>query len=164
MIQTIGAFIEYFDGVRRRTLNYVRTIPPDRFDWSPRAGELSCGDLVRHIAAAEQMFVGVVVTGQWKYAGHDRALAENFDAALAYLDAVHGKAMTRLRGVPDADLMLPRPALKGQPVKTWHWLMAMVEHEVHHRSQLAVYLTLMGVEPLQIYGLTIEDIVALTTT
>jgi uncharacterized damage-inducible protein DinB len=40
----------------------------------------------------------------------------------------------------------------------------MVEHEVHHRSQLAAYLTQMGVEPPQIYGLTIEDIVALTTT
>jgi uncharacterized damage-inducible protein DinB len=164
MIQSIGAFIEYFEGVRRRTLNYIGAIPPDRFEWSPRAGELTCGDLVRHIAAAEQMFVGVAVGGRWKYAGHDRALAENLDAARTYLNAVHGEEMARLRGVRDADLTQSRPALKGQPVKTWRWLMAMVEHEVHHRSQLAAYLTQMGVEPPQIYGLTIEDIVALTTT
>lgn len=41
--------------------------------------------------------------------------------------------------------------------------MALVEHEVHHRSQLAVYLTLLGVEPPQVYGLGIEDVIARAT-
>ncbi len=54
--------------------------------------------------------------------------------------------------------------LEGPPVKAWRILLAMAEHEVHHRSQLAVYLALMGVEPPQIYGLKIEDIIELTTT
>jgi uncharacterized damage-inducible protein DinB len=48
-------------------------------------------------------------------------------------------------------------------VKTWHLLMAMIEHEVHHRSQLAVYLSLMGVQPPQIYGLKLEEVIALLT-
>ncbi len=164
MLQSVGAFIEYFDGIRRRTLNYVQTIPADRFEWSPRAGEMTCGDLVRHIAAAEKMFAGVAVGGEWKYAGHGRALAGDLDAAIAYLDACHAEAMARLRETSDADLSLPRPALKGHPIKAWRWLMAMVEHEVHHRSQLAVYLAQMGVEPPQIYGLKVEEIIAQTTT
>ncbi len=42
--------------------------------------------------------------------------------------------------------------------------MALVEHEVHHHSQLSAYLALMGVPPPQIYGLTIEEIVALAST
>jgi uncharacterized damage-inducible protein DinB len=41
--------------------------------------------------------------------------------------------------------------------------MAMIEHEIHHRSQLAVYLSLLGVEPPQIYGLGVEDVIALAT-
>jgi uncharacterized damage-inducible protein DinB len=38
--------------------------------------------------------------------------------------------------------------------------MAMVEHEVHHRSQLDCYLAEAGVEPPQIYGWRMEDVMA----
>jgi uncharacterized damage-inducible protein DinB len=38
--------------------------------------------------------------------------------------------------------------------------MAMVEHEVHHRSQLDCYLAQAGVEPPQIYGWRMEDVMA----
>jgi uncharacterized damage-inducible protein DinB len=41
--------------------------------------------------------------------------------------------------------------------------MAMVEHEIHHRSQIAMYLSLMGVPPPHIYGLGVEDVIALAT-
>jgi len=164
MISSTTAFIDYFDGIRKRTLNYIRALPPDKMDWSPRVGELTCGDLMRHLAAAEKMFVGVVVTGAWKYVGHDQIIAPTRDAAIAHLGAIHRDALDALRAFDDAQLFEPRPALKGQPVKAWRWLMALVEHEVHHRSQLASYLAMMGVAPPQIYGLTIEDIVALTTT
>lgn len=164
MISSIHAFADYFEGIRKRTLNYIRAIPADRIDWSPRAGELTCGDLIRHLTAAETMFTGVVIEGKWKYVGHDANLALTLDAVIARLETSHADAMAKLRAVNDAQLIEPRPSLKGPPAKAWRWLMALVEHEVHHRSQLAVYLALMGVEPPQIYGLGIEDIVALTTT
>ncbi|MCP4356861.1 MAG: DinB family protein, partial [Chloroflexi bacterium] len=74
----------------------------------------------------------------------------------------HSVAMTTLRTLSDTELYQSRPTLNSRPVKAWRLLMAMVEHEVHHRSQLAVYLALMGVESPQIYGLGIEDIVVLS--
>jgi uncharacterized damage-inducible protein DinB len=40
--------------------------------------------------------------------------------------------------------------------------MAMTEHEVHHRSQLASYLTWMGVEAPHVFGLGVEDVMRLT--
>lgn len=128
MIQSVSAFIEYFDGVRRRTNNFIRAVPADRIDWSPKEGEWTCGEIVRH------------------------------------LEHCHSEAMAALRGLSDADLYQPRPTLNGPPVKAWRLLMAMVEHEVHHRSQLAVYLALMGVEPPQIYGLGLEDVIALSAS
>lgn len=164
MIQNTHSFVEYFDSIRRRTMNFVRLIPPDQFDWSPREVEFTCGDLVRHLAATEQTFVGAAINGQWRYRGHDRALASTLDAAIAYLDAGHAEAMTALRSLNDAELDQPRPSLKGPPAKAWRWLMAMVEHEIHHRSQLAVYLMLLGVKPPHLYGLGVEDVIALTTT
>ena len=108
------------------------------------------------------MFVGVVVDGRWKYAGHTDG-PRTLDALVAHLDAVHAATMDRLRGLPNSVLDEPRPSVQGPPAKAWRWLMALVEHEVHHRSQLAVYLADMGVAPPHIYGLGVEDLIALAT-
>ena len=161
MIQSIDSFIKYFGGVRRRTINFIRAVPPDQVDWSPKEGELTCGDIIRHLAATEKMYVDLVVEGRWGYAGHGRSLAADWDEVVAYLEEGHNETISRLRALDDGQLNRPRPSLGGHPLKVWRWLMLMVEHEVHHRSQLAVYLTLMGVEPPQIFGLGFEDIVEL---
>ena len=55
MITSAGAFIDYFGSIWRRTLNYVRAIPPERVNSAPNEGEFTCGDLVRRLAAAEKM-------------------------------------------------------------------------------------------------------------
>lgn len=165
MIEHVDQFIGYFDSIRRRTLTYARTIPPDQIDWRPKAGELTCGDIIRHLAAAELMFVGAAVEGTWRYAGHERDDEHmNLADTLNSLEASHTTAMKTLTTLNDADLIQPRPSLTGgQPIKAWRLLMAMVEHEIHHRSQLAVYLSLLGIEPPQIYGLGVEDVIALAT-
>ena len=84
------------------------------------------------------------------------------EEALALLKAGHVEAMSRLEKLSDEALSELRPSLNGPPVKVWRWLMAMAEHEIHHRSQLAVYLSLMGVQPPHIFGLGVEDIIALS--
>ena len=73
MIQSISSFIDCFESIRRRTLNDIRTVAPDRIDWSPRDGEFTGGDLARRLAAGEAMFVGAAVRGQWDYPDRERA-------------------------------------------------------------------------------------------
>jgi uncharacterized damage-inducible protein DinB len=163
MINNIATFADYFAGIRRRTLNYVRAIPADRLDWAPRDGEYTCGDIVRHLVAAEPMFVGAIVTGRWRYAVYAPAEDDTLEGLIARMEADHAEAMRALRSLDDAVLAEPRPTLDGPPVKAWRLLMALAEHEIHHRSQLAVYLALMGVEPPQIFGLGVEDVIARAT-
>jgi uncharacterized damage-inducible protein DinB len=138
----------------------VGTVPPERVDWAPRPGEYTCGDIVRHLAACELMFVGAVVDGAWRYPGHDRETAPTLQATLAHLDACHAQAVARLRQLADGALDETRPPLEpgARPVRAWRLLLAMTEHEVHHRSQLASYLTWMGVEAPDIFGLGVEDV------
>jgi uncharacterized damage-inducible protein DinB len=162
MIRSIQNFIDYFSGVRRRTLNFAGAIPPASLDWSPKEGEFTCADLLRHIAAGEKMFVGVVTQGRWKYDGH-AGDQQSLDELLALLDRTHTQATQALVALPDTELDQPRPSLVGdRPLKAWRWLMAMSEHEIHHRSQLAMYLMLLGVTPPHIFGLGVEDIIART--
>lgn len=161
MIENVEAYIGYLEAVRRRTVAFCRAIPEERADWAPRPGELSFGDLVRHLAASEQMFVGVAASGRWSYPGHERELAPTLADALAYLETAHTSALAALAALSPAALQETRPAIDGRPIKVWRILMLLVEHEVHHRSQIASYLSELGVEPPQIYGLHLEQVVVL---
>jgi len=165
VITTMREFTEYFDGVRRRTIGFFRTIPADMIDWAPKEGEYTCGDIIRHVATSESMFSGVVADGAWRYDGHGREHGATLDQALALLDARHAAASATLAKVGDPALTQTRPPLEpgGRPIRGWRVLMAMCEHEVHHRSQLASYLTLMGVEAPDIFGLGVEDVAELAT-
>ena len=160
MIQSVESFIRYFTGIRRRTVTFAQAIPADQIDWSPREGEFTCGEILRHLVAIETMTVQVVVDGEWPpYPGHDRSLAARLEEVIATLHSSHVQAMAQLATLPDAELGQPRPAIDRRPLKAWRLLMAMLEHEVHHRSQLASYLFLMGVEPPQIFGLHVQDVI-----
>ena len=165
MIASMREFTDYFDGVRRRTVGFFRTIPAEMIDWAPKDGEYSCGDIIRHVAVSESMFSGVVSDGVWRYDGHARELGATLEQALALLDARHAAAVKALAASGDAALAQPRPALEpgGRPIRGWRVLMAMCEHEVHHRSQLASYLTLMGIDAPDIFGLGVEDVAELAT-
>jgi uncharacterized damage-inducible protein DinB len=162
MIERVNGFISYFASVRRRTLNYCRSIPPAQVDWAPRLDELSLGDLVRHIAAAEQMFTSVAVSGRWIYSGHERERGASYEAAMAHLGATHAACTTALATLDDAALQHERTTLDGRPVELWRVLMLMVEHEVHHRSQIASHLAQLGVAPPQIYGVSLEEVMVRT--
>lgn len=166
MIQSTVDFIKYFDSIRRRTMNYIRVVPSDRLGWSPKPGEFTCADIIRHIIAAEKMFVRVAMEGRWKYDGHESNVKQSLEELIALLETTHVEAMDTLRQFPDQDLNEPRfgPKGEGHPLKAWRWLMAMTEHEIHHRSQLAVYLSLMGVQPPHIFGLGVEDLIAVSVT
>jgi uncharacterized damage-inducible protein DinB len=166
MIQSADDFIKYFEGVRRRTMNYIRVFPADRLDWSPKAGEFSCADILRHMIAAERMFVRVVIEGRWNYEGHETEGKQSLDELITLLETTHTQAMDKLKQLSNQDLDEPRlgPKGEGQPLKAWRWLMVMAEHEIHHRSQLAVYLSLIGVQPPHIFGLGVEDLIALSVT
>jgi hypothetical protein len=59
VIHSIQDFVDCFSGIRKPTRNYVRGVPADRLDWSPKAGEFTCAGILRHIGSGEKMFVGV---------------------------------------------------------------------------------------------------------
>ena len=163
MIQNVESFVKYFDGIRRRTLTFVRAIPADRIDWSPQAGEFTLGDLVRHIAAIEQITVYAVVHDRWKaYPGHGSSLAVDLEQVIAYLEATHAEAVGLLQTLPDGELQQPRTSLAKRPLKAWRLLMSIVEHEVHHRSQIASYLETLGQIPPQIFGLGVDDVASIS--
>jgi uncharacterized damage-inducible protein DinB len=159
VIGSVAEFVRYFEGVRRRTWAAVDRVTPALVDWAPRPGELTCGEIIQHLAGAERFFVTKLIEDRWT---RDLEPGPRLDlaSARARLASVHAEATARLSGLPDARLQAKLPDLEGGKVTAWRFLMAMVEHEVHHRSQLDCHLTAAGAEPPQLYGYGFEDVVA----
>ncbi|MBM4440951.1 MAG: DinB family protein [Candidatus Rokubacteria bacterium] len=159
MITSVAEFVKYFDGVRRRTAVAVDRVGPLLAGFKPKSDEWTCAQIVRHLTGAEAFFVTKVVEDRFT-TDLELGPAEAWAVSRARFDDVHRAQMTRLAALPDARLREKVADLDGGSVSAWRFLMAMVEHEVHHRSQLDAWLTLAGAEAPQIYGYRMEDVVA----
>jgi uncharacterized damage-inducible protein DinB len=154
----MAAFIRYYESIRERTLRFIAPIPPEQIDFSRHPGKYTLGDLIRHLGSTERMFVEVLLDGRWAYPGHGRELGATKEEAIAYLNTCHAAAMERLRGAPEDLVNAKCPTLDGHALSVWRMLMMMVEHEVHHRSQISQYLVDLGIEPPQIFGKREEEL------
>jgi uncharacterized damage-inducible protein DinB len=157
VIASVADFVRYFEGVRRRTLATVERVSPDVLDRAPRPGEFTCGEIVRHLTGAERFFVTKVLEDRFT-ADLDPGPPLDRAETLTRLATVHRRETARLAAMPDARLAVPLRDLDGGTVTAWRFLMAMVEHEVHHRSQLDSYLAELGIEPPQLYGYRMEAV------
>ena len=158
-IQHIDPFLDYLSKIHQRTARVVRCIPPDKLEWTYRDGKFTLGDQVRHIATIERyMFVETVCGRPSRYAGCGRDLADGYDQVLQYLDQLHSESLQILSLLSDADLQKKCTTPDGAPITVWKWLRAMVEHEIHHRGQVYLYLSLLQIPTPPLYGLTSEQV------
>lgn len=158
MISSINAYINYFEGLRRRTLRFAEAVPSGKIDWAPAPGEYTCGDIIRHIGSVQLMNWGIVAGEAFRYRGHSPDFGAGKEEALGYLANCHQEALSYLNRLPDSALAEKRPDLNGRPTSAWRFLMAAVEHEVHHRGQLAGYLRLLGIDPPELFGVKMESL------
>jgi uncharacterized damage-inducible protein DinB len=159
MIASVAQFAAYFEGVRKRTLVAVDRVGPMLAGFSPKPGEWTCAQIVRHLSGAERFFVTKVVDDRFT-TDLEPGTEQSWALIRAALDEVHRTEMRRLAAVPDSRLGEKVADLDGGRVSGWRFLMAMVEHEVHHRSQLDAWIALAGGEAPQIYGYRMEDVIA----
>lgn len=158
-IQNLPTFLDYFGKVHQRTVRVARCIPPDKLEWSFRAGKFTCGDLARHIAAANRyIFAEGAQNKPIRYAGCGRELADGFDGVLAFMDRLHGECVEIFSGLSASDLNGKCKTPDGASITTWKWLRSMVEHEIHHRGQIYIYLSLLEIPTPPLYGLTSERV------
>ena len=158
-ITTIGAFLEYLESIRGRTRRVVKSIPPDRIEWTHAPGRFTFGDLVRHLAATERwMFAENVAGRPSRYPGHGAELASGYDGVIEYFDGMHADAIEIFASLSDEALLQRCTTPSGVALPTWKWLRAMIEHEVHHRGQIYLMLGMIDVPTPPLYGMTSEEV------
>jgi uncharacterized damage-inducible protein DinB len=158
-IRSTTQFLEYWTSLRSRTRRVVTCIPPDRLEWTFRAGAFTLGDLVRHLATIERYMYAETVAGRpSRYPGCGRELADGYNAVLAYFDRLDDEAKAIIGTLSDADLARKCQTPAGAAITTWKWLRTMCEHEAHHRGQIYLMLNMLEVATPPLYGLTSEEV------
>jgi uncharacterized damage-inducible protein DinB len=158
-VTSVSSFLAYYGKIRQRTLRVVQCIPPDKFDWTYQAGKFSFADLIRHIAAIERyMYAENVQMKPSRYPGHGKELADGPENVLAFMNRLHAESLEIFSSLSDEDLKKKCITPAGAPIGIAKWLRALVEHEIHHRGQIYIYLAMLGISTPPIYGLTSEEV------
>jgi len=159
---TIKAFYPFWDAqYRPYLLDAVRALPPEHYEWKPRPEMLTARQVILHIAEVEFYWVNHVIDGEkyrdfvGEHADPAQGWTTDYDAPdansmLFVLEEAH-RHTQRWFGLPPAKLAETRTRTRGDGstrTSTVHWILDHVqEHEIHHRSQLNLYLRLLGLTP-----------------
>lgn len=158
-ITSVTSFIDYYEKVRARTLRLIEVIPPEHLDFSYKPGKFTIGDQIRHIAAIERYMYGETISGRKSaYQGCGKELADGYKTIIAFFNEMHRQTLEIIRNLSDEDLNRKCLTPPGNEISVWKWLRAMIEHEIHHRGELYIYLNLLDVKTPQIYGFSAEEV------
>ena len=140
-------------------MRVIACVPPDRIDWAYKDGKFTLGDLMRHLASIERwMFAENAMKRPSRYPGHGRELADGYANIIDFMKKMHDESMAIFRSLSDDDLEKKTMTPGGVELRIGKWLRSMVEHEVHHRGQIYMYLGMLDIPTPPIYGLTEEEV------
>ncbi len=164
MFSSIAAFLRYFDSANRRAMRDIGALPEAADGWTPATGDgeqaWSINKLVGHMAGSRLYFASAYSGKGWiSPRPPDVASREKW---LPALEASAAEFRRLLEGTPDAWLERKVAMIDSDgALSGWRVLMMMLEHDIHHRSQIDTYAGLNGWEVPQIYGRAAETIGAL---
>lgn len=158
-ITDINRFLDYYGKIRSRTVKVIECIPPDKIEWTYKEGKFTFGDIIRHLAAIERyMYAENARFRASRYPGHGQELASGYEETLDFFHRLHEESIAIFSKLTTADLNKKCVTPAGISITLWKWLRAMVEHEVHHRGQIFIYLGMIGESAPPLYGLTSEEV------
>lgn len=150
-----------FDDEMARTRKVLAAIPAEHMDWSVDPSMRSIGWNANHIADILSWTEGILEHSEFDFAPVDgphhetpsisdpKVVLEQFDRALASARAAFSAASDETLG-EDWALKMGGETLqtlpKGACIRKW-----ILNHTIHHRGILSVYLRLCGVDLLPIY-------------
>ena len=159
----VDALLPEFDHEMTTTRKLLERIPEEKFDWKPHARSFSLGALATHLAAlptwgAETLNRSEIDIGT----GPPPAALPSKREMMAAFDTNVAATRAALAGKSDAELMASWTLKRGGHTlfsmpKTAVWRSFVLNHLVHHRGQLSVYLRLLDVPVPSIYGPSADE-------
>ncbi len=154
-----------FDQEMASTRKVLERVPDERFGWKPHDKSFSMGHLASHVANLTSWTVDTMTKTEVDLASlspeeMNRA-AKNRAELLSWFDANAAKARAAMQR-PDADYFVPWTLRQGSQVfftmPRYTCIRSFcLNHIVHHRAQLGVYLRLNDIAVPGIYGPSADE-------
>ncbi len=135
------------------TKSVIAAIPPDKGDYRPDPVTRSAIDLAWHIVAAENRFLEAVAEGKFDLTPRDRPaeLRTGVDVN-RWHDERTERNLERLKSL-SGDQLVQTIDFRGMfQFPAVVYVTIALNHTIHHRGQLSMYLRPMGARVPSIYG------------
>ena len=156
-----------FDQETASTRRTLERVPAEKFDWSPHAKSGTMGWLAAHLSQIPGWATLSIGQDEFDLAPGGQtpeppALPKDSAELLATFDQKVAEARAAIEGVSDAELMKPWSLLQnGKTMMTLPKAAVLrsfvMNHLVHHRAQLGVYLRLNDIPVPSVYGPSADE-------
>ena len=150
---------EWSNAIRESSLKRLRIVPDTHVNWRPTPASMSFADLAHHLVEADVWLFEKLKTpelapmvGRAGAAG--TVESDGYQAILSRLQATGIKRFQLIQSLTPEGLSTAIPDARfGGAVSVW-WVLVRgnLDHEVHHRGQVAAYLRFLSVEASQSAG------------
>lgn len=138
------------------TYKVLNAVPEGKDDFKPEPNARSAGELARHIATSDLMFLAGILQGKFGEWQDDSAgkslkqLTEEYKHAFPQQQLEHVLALDGTKLAQDVEFF-------GMTFPAVHYMVWTLTHMVHHRGQLSTYLRPMGGKVPSIYGGSFDE-------
>jgi hypothetical protein len=153
-----------FDAEMNTTRITLERVPFDKKDFVPHPKSMPLGKLAPHVAALVGFGVIILTTPELDFSAGNNSAPPPFELAglLKAFDENVGKARAALKNTSDAAWLQPwKLSFQGKPIFNGSRFLAyrqmFLNHLVHHRAQLGVYLRLNDKPLPATYGPSADD-------
>jgi uncharacterized damage-inducible protein DinB len=157
-----AAILQEFDNEAGTTRKVLERVPADKLAWKPHPKSMSLGVLALHVAASPGVICGWAAEDETNFKGEPVPEPKSTAEILAAHDAGVKTVKDKLTAIGDAGMQKMWTAKAGG-----NTLMSMpkaalvraivMNHWIHHRGQLSVYLRLLDVPVPSIYGPSADE-------
>jgi uncharacterized damage-inducible protein DinB len=162
----VGPILSELDYEGASTLKMLERVPADRLEWQPHAKSMSLGQLAWHIASIPKTIGRMLDAGEFDLANARPAPAPPAGADIVgefkrNLDDIRA----RVKAFDDDTIRQPFTLRRGDQVirsmpKIGVLRNILLNHSIHHRGQLSVYLRMLDVPLPAIYGTSADETMA----
>lgn len=155
-----------FDYEMANTRKTLERVPDDKWDWKPHDKSFPMGNLATHLANLPSWGALAVSSDSFDLAPGGQPVKtpelNSTAAVLAKFDENVAATRAAIAGVNDEDLFKPWTLLSnGKTIMTLPKIAVLrsfvVNHMIHHRAQLGVYLRLNDLPVPSIYGPSADE-------
>lgn len=157
------ALLPEFDQEMTATRRAIERLKEDKYDWAPHEKSMKAGRLASHIAEMTVWGTISITRDSLDLAGgHQPFNAASRGELLAAFDKNAADCRKAIEGASDETLMKPWSLMNGEnTIMTLPKITVIrsfvLNHIIHHRGQLSVYLRLTDTPVPSIYGPSADE-------